>query len=339
MSYNNLSFSEEDFEAARILKSFLPDKIYDAHAHFYAASHIPIANAIPDGTFSRPKGDMDTYRSDMKNIIPETTVLKVNMIPMPDPTMTDPATGNRDAANLFMVQQLEKNPENVAELYILVGDTVEKLESMLVHPRIRGFKCYYYGAPDYNSNSEIAEFLPESAWQVANDLHLVITLHVMKDRSLADRENLAYIQKMAGKYPHATLILAHCARSFAAWTAMESVRHLACFPNVWYDLSAICEAAPVFECIKRAGVKNILWGSDYPICLTRGKAISLSDGFYWIQKKDLEKMSPNHTLHSNLIIAENLLAVRQACDMLDLACSDVEDIFYNNACRLFGMQR
>ncbi|MEI8200460.1 MAG: amidohydrolase family protein [Eubacteriales bacterium] len=336
MSYKNLSFSEEDFNAAQILRTFLPGKIFDAHAHFYEASHIPFANSIPNGAFSRPKADMDTYRADLRNIIPETTVLKANMIPMPDPTMTDPATGNRDAANLYMVQQLEKNPGNVAELYILAGDTTGDLESMLVHPGICGFKCYYYAAPGYHANTGIAEFLPESAWQVANDLHLVITLHLMKDRSLADPENLAYIQVMAEKYPHATVILAHCARSFAAWTALESVRLLARFPNVWYDFSAICEAAPIFECIKRAGVKKVMWGSDYPIGLIRGKAISLSDGFYWIQKNDLEKMSPNHTLHTNLIIVENLLAVRQACDMLDLASSDVEDIFYNNACRLFG---
>ena len=40
---------------------------------------------------------------------------------------------------------------------------------------------------------------------------------------------------------------------------------------------------------------------------------------------------------ANLVGVENLSALAQACDMLDLAQSDVEDIFYNNAMDLFGL--
>jgi len=33
---------------------------------------------------------------------------------------------------------------------------------------------------------------------------------------------------------------------------------------------------------------------------------------------------------------ENLMAVRQACILAELSRSEVEDLFYNNAVRLFG---
>ena len=40
----------------------------------------------------------------------------------------------------------------------------------------------------------------------------------LKDKALADKDNLDYIIKMSKSYPDAVLILAHAARSFASWT-------------------------------------------------------------------------------------------------------------------------
>jgi len=86
--------------------------------------------------------------------------------------------------------------------------------------------------------------------------------------------------------------------------------------------------------MQKAGTERCMWGSDYPVSNYRGKAISLADGFYWLydfeceSKPDLaEKMVP--------VGVENLLAIRQACLMANLTESQIEDVFYNNAARLF----
>jgi glutamate-1-semialdehyde 2,1-aminomutase len=134
---------------------------------------------------------------------------------------------------------------------------------------------------------------------------------------------------MCRKYPEAQLILAHCARGFAAWTAVDSIRKLAGLDNIWYDFAAVCEAAPMAACIMATGGKRVLWGSDYPICMHRGRAVSWGLGQLWLVDDMVEDND------GCLLAAENLLATRQACNLLDLDATQVQDLFYNNAARLF----
>ena len=78
----------------------------------------------------------------------------------------------------------------------------------------------------------------------------------------------------------------------------------------------------------------MVWGSDYPVAMLRGKAISLADGFYWIDAEDARRFSQKAPVRVNLIAIENLLAVRQACALLDLSGEQVKKLFYENALRL-----
>ena len=141
---------------------------------------------------------------------------------------------------------------------------------------------------------------------------------------------------MSKKYPDAVLILAHAARSFASWTGIETVGHLSNCESVWFDFSSVCESPAMFQIIKKAGIKRCMWGSDFPISTMRGKAISLADTFYWIYQSDIDNFDSKTEIHNWLISTENLMAVRQACILAELSRSDIEDLFYNNAARLFG---
>ena len=107
-------------------------------------------------------------------------------------------------------------------------------------------------------NWPIGAYLPESAWEVANKRKLFITLHMVKDKALADPENADYICQMAQAYPDATLILAHAARSFASWTAVESVARFAKYDNVWFDFSGICESPAMFQILRKVGIENLM---------------------------------------------------------------------------------
>jgi predicted TIM-barrel fold metal-dependent hydrolase len=82
-------------------------------------------------------------------------------------------------------------------------------------------------------------------------------------------------------------------------------------------------------CIMATGGKRVLWGSDYPICMHRGRAVSWGLGQLWLVDDMVEDND------GCLLAAENLLATRQACNLLDLDATQVQDLFYNNAARLF----
>jgi glutamate-1-semialdehyde 2,1-aminomutase len=271
MPYCNFGMRDEDRELARKLGGFIPSNVFDAHMHIHDACFSP---TVP--SMSAVSGDRKTMKEYLEHIgpcFPGVSAIRANMIPMPDKTFGDRGTGNRLAAARFMAGQLDQYPGNTGEVYVLPDDTAEEIERLLIHPRIRGLKCYaytnrHYSAPDeQNLYSAVHDFLPESAWEAANAHGLAITLHVVRNGALSDPDNFADITAMAKKYPKAKLILAHCGRAFAGWTCMEPLKRLGGYANIFFDMSAICEPMPIFYCIKYAGAGRVLWGSDYPIAM------------------------------------------------------------------------
>ena len=333
MAIQNGVYNAYDLEAAKILDSFLPDKLFDAHAHLYDASFVSgMANA---GAFSiRKLCEVSHYLEDMKPLVGDREV-HLNIVTTPDASMTQPDSPYRKAGVEFLADQLTRFPGHVGEVMVGPEDRAEDIEKMLIHPGIRGFKCYHLLAANKPTwNAPIGDYLSEAAWEVADKHGFVITLHMVRDQALSDPVNQEYIIRMAKKYPNAVLILAHAARSFAAWTAVEAVDAVKHVDNVWFDFSGVCESPAMFQIMRKCGIDRCMWGSDYPISRLAGKAISLADGFYWINEKDLAQFGGPTEFHSWLVGTENLMAVRQACLMLDLGHSDVEKLFYKNAMNL-----
>ena len=337
MGFPNGVYSQYDMEAAKILNDFLPDRIFDSHVHLFDSVFAP--GIAKGGGFNvSQKADFQDYLEFIRPLLGEHRQIRGNIITAPDATMTEPDALNRKASINFLVGQLEQYPGNVGEVMVGAKDTVEDIEKQLIHPNIRGLKCYHFTAEKKPTNqAAIGEYLPESAWQVADQRGLVITLHMVKDQALADPVNYTYIQEMAKRYPNAKLILAHCARAFAAWTGVETVDKIKHLDNVYYDFSAICESPAMFQILRKVGKDKCMWGSDFPVCRLSGKAISLADGFYWINARILELMG-NPNIHYWQYSTENLMAVRQACQMLDLSQDRIEDLFWNNAMTLFGLK-
>lgn len=333
MSSDCFKLLEADWQAIEQLRGFIPQKVFDAHCHLYTAASIP--HFAGSEIFCQGISNLEDYLQHMRPFLPDTLEIRANVMPMPDPAMRDASNGMRMSANEHIISQLAKNPAIVGSIYVLMDDTEEKIEEMVSNPGVAGIKCYSYAANtnDYNS-CRVGDFLPETAWSVANRLGLPIILHLMKPTALADPDNLEYIQTMAKRYPYANLVLAHCARGFASWTVVDNIEKIAQLENVWFDVSSICESAPMAACIIKTAGKRVMWGSDYPICMHRGRVISLDTGFYWLTNEataDLRKKG----FPICSVAAENLLAIRQACNLLSLDQTQIEDIFYNNALRLF----
>ncbi len=319
-----------ELEVMKILADFLPDRIFDAHAHVLDSSFMPGWSRVEAFT-------AETYRADMGPFLCNPKTIKVNMVPMPNKTMGDPTKPTLQKMDEYILSILEQDPDTVGEVMVYPGETAEHLASRLKHPRLTGIKCYHALIQRQDTwNAGIEEFLPESAWEVANDRGLGITLHMVKDKALSDPDNMEYIRTMAKRYPNAKLILAHAARAFAAWTGVETVEKLADLENIWFDLAAVCESPAIFQILDKVSKERCMWGSDYPLVQMPGKVFSLGDGFYWLYERDIKNFVSPTPIHPWPIAVENLMATRQACIMARLTAKEVEDVFYNNAARLFG---
>lgn len=319
-----------DREAHNILNDFIPDKVFDTHAHLYHEQFTTHhCKKKPDGPFVC--FDWERYLQDMQTIVPGRAI-HANMLPWPDKHMAV-NTANRNAGDAFTIAQLEKDPLSAGEIIVAPGDTAEDLEKRLVHPRLRGFKCYYQLASQEGTdrNADPEAFLPEGAWELANQKGLVITLHLTKPSAIADPHNIHYIRTMAKRYPNAILILAHAARSYSDWPGVEAAQHIADLDNVWVDLSATFVSPPIFQLIKKLGVGRCMWGTDFPICNSRFGCLTVARNQFWVNQQILDILdTPNWNIG-----VQTLMAIRQAAIMADLTPGQIEDLFYNNAMGLF----
>lgn len=319
-----------DLAMVELYKDILPHRIFDAHAHLYTKETAPHAWS-EQGNFCRDFCRIADYRADMAPFYPGVEEMRINAIPMPDPVLRDKKNGLRDCINDHVAEEASADRGSVGSAYVLMGDTATDIERMTSSPSVRAIKCYWYAAKDRDGEScMIRDFLPENAWEVASAKKIPIVLHMMHHEALADERNLSYIIRMTDRYPDAPLVLAHCARAFASWTVVEAVGRLASRENVWFDLAAIAEPTPMMACIKASGGKRVMWGTDYPICMFRGKTVSIGKGFYWLPAEAYPK-----SVEPALLITESLLAFRQASLLLDLDRTDLDRIFYDNAVSLF----
>ena len=313
-------------------RDFLPKKIFDAHMHLPLGVTIPHSQG--QGVYFREAFTPADYLSDLGPFLPGVDKVRLNMMPHPaDRIMADRTNGLRDQGNDHVFKMHETHPEHVVSPFILPTDDAAFLYDLTSRPGCRGLKCYAYstGVEDLEATF-IQDYLPESAWVVANEKKLPIILHLFRRAALSDPDNFQYITTMAKRYPNAQLVLAHCARGFASWSMMKAIKELEDLGNIWFDLSAICEAAPMAACILKNAGKRTMWGSDYPAAMHRGRAVGVGKWQDWLIDADFK--GPQRAL----IPAENLLAFYHAALLLDLDQTQINDIFYNNAETLFGKE-
>ena len=326
----NWTFSELDEKIAQDLQGFLPDQIFDAHAHAYRVDDLVLTG--PSMLAEGPaEVTVEVWREYLGRQVGRRRLAGGLFFP----ARMEPPTDN---SNDFIVGQLEKSPESRGLIMIYPGYSIEKVIEYLKHPQIAGFKCYHtYSAQKPTWNAPIESYLPEWAWQLADERGLVITLHMVRDGAMADPENQREIRQMCSRYPGAKLILAHAARGFHAPNTVKGVSSLRGLQNVWFDMSGVTESAPLLAILREFGPRKLMWGSDFPVSESRGKAVTVGDGFLWLDSRSVNWAESQHG-RPTLVGLESLRALREAAGDFGLNAGDIADIFYHNAVRLLGIE-
>ena len=80
-----------------------------------------------------------------------------------------------------------------------------------------------------------------------------------------------------------------------------------------------------------------MYGTDLPISYWRGRSLSAADSFVWLYEETPVWGEKHLKIAPVLIGLESLRSIKWACWSERLSDRAVEDIFYNNAARLFGI--
>jgi glutamate-1-semialdehyde 2,1-aminomutase len=241
--------------------------------------------------------------------------------------------GHREA-NEFVSFEVAKDPLSRGELLTPPYLDAEAMREDARRLQFDGIKVYHsFLRPKPSLNAEIREFLIEDHVRVAHEEGWTVTLHMVRDRALADPLNQEQIQYYCCKYPRMKLILAHAARGFNPFHTIEGIQSLKGLRNVWCDTSAVTEAGGFEAIIETLGHDRLLWGSDYPISHLRGRCVAIGDQFLWLYEDSLDWAAAGTRIPIEPLFVghESLRALKLAAHRQRLTDSQIEDIFDRNA--------
>jgi glutamate-1-semialdehyde 2,1-aminomutase len=324
----------------RELDSFIPPVVFDAHAHLYERGHFgprSFAGAYIDRM--PPRLGLAEYRYHAGQMLPDRR-LDGLFIPMA-------LDGDPQTVSGFIADQIRGEPRCRGLMVVRPEMEPDYVRQEAKRLGAAGLKCYHLLArrpdsPDGQAgptwNVDIPSYLPEPLVRVANDLGLSITLHMVKSRALADPKNQEAIRHYCRTYPNMRMILAHAARGFNPHHTIEGIGSLAGLRNVWFDSSAVTECGALEAILDVFGHERLLYGTDFYVSHFRGRCVAIADSFIWLYEDSVNWSSAMHTdLQPILVGLESLRCLKLAARYARLTDRQIEDIFYGNAARLFGL--
>lgn len=317
------------------LKSFLPDELFDFHSHIFRLKDLPASAPKRFGLFKK----LPLYGIRKQ--------IEYNNVLFPAKNVSFLVTGwpypgsNLMRQNDFVYRQTQifKNCKRL--LLISPEMSNDYILEEVEERRAVGFKPYKCFSRRNSENSRITDFLTEKQISIADRYKLVVTLHLSRKAGIADMTNFNDVLRLSDRYPNARWNLAHCGRSFMS-AHLEIISHkLLEFKDreIYFDISAVSDTDVFQLLLTEIGASKILYGSDNPVGLLRGKCLGL--GYDWLfvtedRFRFAEMKESFGTIKPTFLLYEQLRSLRTACHRAALLKKDIDNIFFNNSKRLLS---
>ena len=318
----------------RELQSFVPDRVYDVHAHLYRERHWR-GNAPVQVQIGPSDVTLETYLDHMEWILPGREVHALCFPFPPEHQDFDAA-----AANEWVSRQIAKDPLARGQFLLRPTDDPEWVRQEVNRLGLRGLKPFAALSrhEDYNE-AEIPDYLPEPIVAVAHEEGWSITLHLVRPSGVSDASNIHWIRTYCERYPHMQLILDHVARGFNPYHAVRGLEQLTGLDNLWVDTSVNCSPLATIAALRHLGPNRVLFASDFFCSHIRGAIVTVNDTFLWLgEHLPIWDDSPGAGgAAPTLLGLESLRAVKAAFQTLKLGDREVEKYFWGNAAELLGL--
>ncbi len=262
----------------RQLRNFVPPDTFDAHAHLWRVADL----GTPTPALAAAGPEIVTravYDERLSMWMPNRCPTGGLFFPFPTRAV------DVHAANRHLADEMKRDPNSRGLMLLTPKQNPADVQRQVNDDGFVGFKVYHLFAQREDTFfAPTEEFIPEWAWELANQHGLIIMLHMVLPRALAEPQNQIYIRQHCERHPGAKLILAHAARGFCGKHTVEGVESLRGLDNVFFDTSAVCEPEAFEAILKVFGPTRLLFGSDFCVTEMRSRCVDLADGFLWLDE-------------------------------------------------------
>ena len=307
----------------------LPKRIFDAHVHVFRKEYFPGGAQFPEGhVFNRFGGDfpIELWRELMQELLPQQE-LWLNCFSAPDLTIDNDRVPEVQGEREF------------AMALVSPADSAETLQKRIESSNAVGAKPYLnYAAHVYGKKSndvEIRDMLTPGQLEYLNEKHLAVTLHIPRAGRFADPLNQRQMIELCEKYPHIKFIFAHIGRAYFMRNIEESnIDEFVQYPNAFFD-TAMINSADIFKyTFDHFPVERVLFGTDTPIALLRGKSVEINNQYAYL-------MGENYAIGSAIIDTSGVVEFttffyEQLRGIIaSVPEKELEKVLFSNAYKLF----
>ena len=327
------------------LRDFLPPRMVDVHTHVYRAADAPVATAA-DKLRSVSWPELVAREDPIEDLLATYRLMLPEQQVTPLIFSSLPTGDNLDTINAYVAASARAH-NLPALLFSHPRWSAEELERRLRADGFLGVKSYLTLAPDYLPAGEIRilDIFPPHQLAALNRLRTIVMLHIPRPGRLKDPVNLGQMLQIEREYPDLQLIIAHVGRAYCDEDAGDAFTVLRATRRMHFDICANTNAHIFTELIKCVGPQRILFGSDMPITRMRMRRVT-RDGHYVnlvprglygevANDPNMGEVDGDEAARLTFFLYEEILAFKQASETTGLAASDVEDVFYRNALRMF----
>lgn len=328
-----------------IIKNFIPDTIIDDHAHVYLKGFRISREIQRNATWpDRIAEDcsVEDLQATYRLLFPGKKVIPV-IFGQPQ------VSYDLNRCNDY-VEKVSRQYRYPALMLTHPEMAASALEAAIVKGGFHGSKVYLNYAPSYISDPEIRifDFLPHHQLAVLNRHGWVVMLHLPRPGRLRDNVNLVQLLEIEEKYPQVKLIVAHVGRAYADDDVGDAFSRLSRTKNMVFDLSANVNGSVFAKLIDAVGPGRILYGTDLPVLRLRGARMVENGVYYNLVPKGLyanvageahmRELEGAAAERLTFMIYEQIAAFKSAAENRGLSRQDIEDVFFNNAARLFAVK-
>ncbi len=314
----------------------LPPRLLDFHAHSWRSAHRKktVGEVDVPGTgymISDKDYPVERLLADAARIFPDREYEAVcfgNPTPTADPELTNAyaaEVGKRPGIFPLMLAGRE------------LGVPRETLAREIEAGGFFGYKVFMNWIGDDYGEKTIEEMLSPNEMELADELGLVVLLHVPRSGRLADPEVARGVRRLARDYPNARVVLAHCGRCYLAAEMRKAVGSIRDLPNVYMDTAMVMDATALEIAIDTLGPARLLFATDFPVAAMRGRRVRVMD--HWVDVVLERYPESAYRVRSDAIRAtfmalEIVIAIRDAAERVGVSGEELRAIFYENGMNL-----
>lgn len=332
----SIDYGDGDREVyERELRDFLPARIFDAHVHLFDRTCLrPDYEFPPRSIFAKFGGVFTLEQCDQwaRTLLPEQEY-HLNSFGLPS------YDSDLDASAAYS-GRIADNRRSFAMALVSPRDSRAAVLRRVADNRLVGYKPYLdfvEGKP--KAEITLNDMLPVAQMEAADERGLAVTLHIPRPGRLMDPVNQADMVELCRRYPNVQVIFAHIGRAYYLQNVIGMLEGIASCPNAYVDTAMVNHEGVLEHTFRAFPRDRILFGSDAPVAFLRGKSVEINNQYAYLMGEDYEigtsLYDARHAVKFTHFFYEQLRGIKLAAERAGLTRREIEDLFFNNASRLF----